>query len=402
MGVCRKIGHIVGVPRRVSNSHLPITLSEEDGSPMTMRSLLATALRAGATSLIVATLQVGAQQSMSDAYSLRDSDHDGLSDALEQRLLDQFVPDFMMGEHDCSVTPAEFRTELRTPEVKADNGTIYGQVFPRKDATDQALTAEIHYYHLWRKDCGGHGHPLDTEHVAVLVRASDAHTASARWKAVYWYAAAHENTVCDVSQIARASTLRAEDHGATVWISPGKHGSYLNGTLCQRGCGADRCENMVPLIPTKLINLGEPGTPMNGSAFISSSEWPLSTKMSNSNFPAAPIARLNELPEADIAWFNPGRHPAQGIIAHSSSTEQALAGSSRNATSAISLAGTSTGDALSTAGTATVGAVATGGDSTGNAVQKSYRNTRHAIGISARHIGKALRFGHGDAPPQPQ
>jgi len=156
------------------------------------------------------------------------------------------------------------------------------------------------------------------------VRALDEHLNTATWKAVYWYAAAHEDTVCDVSQIARAATLNSEDHGATIWISPGKHASYLNETLCHGGCGADRCENMVPLRTTALINLGEPSYPMNGSIFISSSEWPLTAKMSNSNFPGAPIARLNQLPDTDIAWFNPGSHPAQGVIATSLSTERRL------------------------------------------------------------------------------
>ena len=118
---------------------------------------------------------------------------------------------------------------------------------------------ELHYYHLWRQDCGEHGHPLDTEHVAVLIQASGAIEVEATWKALYWYAAAHEQTVCDVSQIARASTLRAEDKGAQVWISPGKHASYLDARLCQRGCGADVCEAMVPLQAGRVINLGEPG-----------------------------------------------------------------------------------------------------------------------------------------------
>jgi hypothetical protein len=321
-----------------------------------------------------------------------DSDHDGLSDALEQHLLDQFVPSFMVGKHDCSLSPAEFKPEVQMPEVLADNGTIYGQVFPAKDATDHSPVAEIHYYHLWRNDCGSHGHPLDAEHVAVLVRASDAHLDSATWKAVYWYAAAHENTVCDVSQIARAATLHAEDHGATVWISPGKHASYLNETLCQRGCGADRCESMVPLRPAALINLGEPGNPANGSLFISSGEWPLMAKMSTSNFPDAPIARLNQLPVTDIAWFNPGRHPAQGVIAISRTTEHAIAGSEQDVSSAISLAGNSTEDSLSSARASTGAAISTADDSTGNALQKSYRNTRHALGTSARHVGDALHI----------
>jgi hypothetical protein len=346
----------------------------------------------GTASLILAMAPLAAQQPKNEPQFLTDSDHDGLSDVLEQQLLDQFVPSFMVGEHDCSIRPAEFEPGSQTPKVLADNGTIYGQVFPAKDPAARSTTAEIHYYHLWRKDCGSHGHPLDTEHVAVLVRASDENLATATWKAVYWYAAAHEDTVCDVSQIARAATLNAVDRGATVWISPGKHASYLSETLCQGGCGADRCENMVPLQTTALINLGEPSYPMNGSIFISSSEWPLIAKMTTSNFPGAPIARLNQLPDTDIAWFNPGSHPAQGVIATSLSTEQAIAVSGQNTAAALALAGNSTGDALSVTSSSTGQAISTAADSTGNALAKSSRNIWHALGASARHVGEALHM----------
>jgi hypothetical protein len=318
-----------------------------------------------------------------------DSDQDGMSDALEQALLVQFRPTFLVGQQDCSQIPAEFRPGVKKPEPETDNGTIYGQVFPSKTSIGALPIAEIHYYHLWRRDCGAHGHALDTEHVSVLVRASDSHLITATWRALYWYSAAHENTVCDVSQIARASTLHAEDHGAHVWISPGKHASYLNETLCQGGCGADKCANMVALAPGKLINLGEVGQPMNGSLFISSPAWPLAGKMANTNFPAGPVARLNQLPDSDIAWFNAGRHPAQGVIAVSSSTEQAIASSGQNTTSAISVAGGSTNTAVSTAG-----------DSTGDALQKSYRNTKHALGKSARHVGEALHVTPKPDTPQ--
>jgi hypothetical protein len=310
-----------------------------------------------------------------------DSDHDGLNDAVEEKLLLKFEPRFMVGKLDCSTVPAEFKAGVTTPEVEAENGTIYGQVFPLKIAV--GMRAEIHYYHLWRKDCGGHGHPLDTEHVAVLVERA---TADADWRAVYWYAGAHEQTVCDVSQIARASTIDAEDHGATVWVSPGKHASYLNEALCRGGCGADRCEKMTELPVAAVINLGEADAPMNGSLFIASAAWPLRAKMSQSNFPAGPVARLETLPVTDIAWFHAGRHPVQGIIARSSSTEEALAGSGRNTASAISVAGSSTGSALDTASESTGGALS----SAGGAVKKGYRSTIHALGSSASHVGKAL------------
>jgi len=338
--------------------------------------------------LAFAILHNAAAQEPEQKASL-DSDGDGISDSLEQALLIQFAPAFMVGRHDCSEIPAEFEPDSKTPAVKAEDGTIYGQVFPVKPSSGNLPAAEIHYYHLWKRDCGPHGHPLDTEHVAVLVSASESDPASARWKAIYWYAAAHENTVCDVSQITRASTLHAEEHGAKVWISSGKHASYLNETLCRAGCGADKCVDMMVLPTGKIVNLGETAHPMNGSVFIASSEWPLKEKMSSTNFPPEPIARLNRLPETDIAWFNAGKHPAQGIIANSSSTQQALAGSARNTTSALSHAGTSTDTAISVAQ-----------DDTGNALQKSYTHTIHALGVSARHVGDALQLRQKPVKPE--
>jgi hypothetical protein len=313
-----------------------------------------------------------------------DSDADGLSDALEQRLLEQFAPRFMVGRNDCSNVPAEFVPNLIVPTVEAEDGTIYGQAFPAGQKTagpDDASRPEVelHFYHLWRRDCGEHGHPLDTEHVAVLVQASRGDMAKATWKALYWYAAAHEQTVCDVSQIARASTLHAEDKGAEVWISPGKHASYLDERLCQRGCGADRCEAMIPLSPGRVINLGEQGHPMNGSVFISSSAWPLKFKMEHTNFPEEPVARLEGLPASEIAWFNPGKHPVQGVIAVSGTTEGAIAKGASETGSSLGLASDSTGGAISVAE-----------DSTGGALGTSYHKTVHAIGTSARHVGYAL------------
>lgn len=321
---------------------------------------------------------------------------------MEQSLLRQFLPAFMIASHDCSALPAEFKTGSAAPQVEAENGTIYGQAFPSKSAGDGSPAVELHYYHLWRKDCGPHGHPLDTEHVAVLVLPSSSDLDSAQWKAIYWYAAAHENTVCDVSQIARASALDAEDHGATVWISPGKHASYLNRALCQSGCGADHCVKMTKLIPSTVINLGEPGFPMNGAMFISSPAWPLEYKMTTSNFPASAIARLNQLPENHIAWFQPGRHPVQGIIATSSSTEQALATSGANTSAAVGIAGNSTGNALSDAGDATGTALSSAGGGAESALQKSYKHTRHALGTSIRHLGEALHLARKQDKDQPQ
>lgn len=297
-----------------------------------------------------------------------DTDQDGLSDGLEQRLLLQFMPEFHIGAHDCAGVPASFAPELQVPTPVQEDGTIYGQVFPARDSNPQHPVLEAHFYHLWDRDCGSHGHNLDTEHVAVLLQGSGADLKTATWQAQYWYAAAHESTVCDVSQIARASTLGAETRGAKVWISPGKHASFLDERLCARGCGADRCEVMKPLQVHGVVNLGEPRHPMNGSIFIASTQWPLEAKMTQSNFAPASVARLETLPQDEIAWYSAGRHPAQGVIAKSAVTESALAGSEGNTAAAISVAGGRTGNALS----------------------RSFHNTTHSLGVSARRVEGAL------------
>ena len=210
----------------------------------------------GAVLVLVLSVPVHSQR-FTSSQGFTDADGDGLNDELEQSLLAQFLPDFLMGRRECSSIPAEFAPDVTVPSVKEENGTIYGQAFPLKTSVSQERTVELHFYHLWKQDCGPRGHPLDVEHVSVLVSAPSINGDAAQWKALYWYAAAHEDTVCDVSQIARASTLKAEDRGTTVWISRGKHASFLNQSLCGRGCGRDRCEDMEPIAVRQIINLGK-------------------------------------------------------------------------------------------------------------------------------------------------
>src|SRR6478752_5435283 len=131
-----------------------------------------------------------------------DSDHDGLTDETEQALLIQFAPAFMVSWQDCADAPALFSPGRSDPTVRSEEVAIYGQVTPREFDSRQAV--EIHYYHLWKSDCGRMSHPLDAEHVSVLaVKNSSSETTE--WHALYWYAAAHEDTLCDASQITRAS-----------------------------------------------------------------------------------------------------------------------------------------------------------------------------------------------------
>ena len=174
----------------------------------------------------------------------------------------------------------------------------HDQVFPRAEPFDQV---EVHYYHLWKTDCG--------ERATTSMRACHqpcwSVTRAANWNALYWYAAAHEDTVCDASQIARAAAVDAVSRGPRVWISRGKHASFLSDTLCAHGCGRLVCLEMVPLVTPQIINLGELSTPMGGAIWTSSTEWPLATKMSRSDFAEVRTTRVDVLPAANIAWAEP-------------------------------------------------------------------------------------------------
>jgi hypothetical protein len=314
-----------------------------------------------------------------------DTDHDGLNDAIEQTLLQQYAPRFMISSTDCSIQPAQFAPRIATPTVIADDSTIYGQATLHKTTAETPAEIELHYYHLWRNDCGRLGHALDAEHIAVLLQAPTQASITANfnskdWHAAYWYAAAHEDTVCDASQITRATTLKAEDHGATIWISAGKHGSFLNEELCRRGCGGDRCiESRELKQHPQIINLGEWDAPMNGAVWMASTRWPLKDKITRSDFPATRIAMLSKLSDADIAWANPAKRPAQAaILGANSGIDGALTGAS------------AAGNALANSGQSTDVALSLATDKTGNALGTATRSTGHAISKSLRAVRKAL------------
>lgn len=293
--------------------------------------------------------------------TLLDSDHDGLTDAEEETLLQEFLPRFMISAEDCSTKPAEFTPFLDKPVVKSARGVIYGQAFPRDQ---RGKEIELHYYDLWGKDCGESGHNLDAEHVSVLLARDNA----GAWKARYWYAAAHEDTLCDASQIAHAQMLNAVRQGAEIWISAGKHAAFLSDAMCKGGCGADTCAGLEQLTATRVINLGEPSAPMNGATWTASSAWPLSEKMQRSDFSDARIARLDQLPEDGIAWANPGKKPAQAAI---------LGGGAAIGGAATGLRATDT--ALTTADANTAGALDAAQRKTGNALSRSYRGVKKAL-----------------------
>ncbi|MCZ6768061.1 MAG: hypothetical protein O7D93_02305 [Acidobacteria bacterium] len=308
---------------------------------------------------------------MSYGEALKDLDHDGLEDSFEQEILLRFLPEFRVSKTECAGLPAEFLSDRLEPLPVALNGTIYGQVFPVSPNEISGSSLEIHYYHLWSRDCGRFGHDLDTEHVSVLVQSDSPKAAASRWKALYWYAAAHEGTLCDASNGVKANAIPGRDPAVTLWISSGKHASFLTENLCHRvGCGGDRCEQMVPFSPGKIINVGEPGAPLNGAVWIASGAWPLDEKMT-SDFDDSVLLRLERLEKDEVDFVSGVPLPFKAVL----------------------LGGNKTIGALEKGHSETRGALSITIQKTGRSLNRALSEAGRALQLSVKKVGKWLGVG---------
>ena len=362
------------------------------GNPLDSEKLLAT---------LFALFLFSATSLFAQDANLPDSDHDGLYDVLEQQLLEKFRPVFMIDTHECDVAPAMFAPNRKLPVSQHRDGTIYGQAMPAKvQSSDGEQAVELHYYHLWSRDCGRMGHALDAEHVSVLVEDAGPSTtlphgrsgrddgsvvvdggsgrddgsvlgdgrsgrddgaSVSNWRARYWYAGAHEDTLCDASVAAKASVLHAESIGPVVWISNGKHASFLNREDCKHGCGGDRCGEMKEAPRGALINIGEADAPMNGALWINSQVWPLPQKL-QPDFDATLLTQIDALSEhSDLIRVSSVPGSVRAVIGAGNTTVN----------------GVETG-------------IHTGNEHTGSALSTASRHTWKALGTSYRNVKKAM------------
>jgi hypothetical protein len=165
------------------------------------------------------------------------------------------------------------------------------------------------------------------------------------WNAECWYAAAHEDTVCDASHAARSSSLDAVRWGPTVWISAGKHASFLDKSLCGGSCGSDDCSEMSPIEISKIVNLGEPGAPMNGVSWTQWSGWPLEGKM-ETDFPETVLAKLYVAEMTEVIPVNDSRSPVKTTVRVGTSSAGAMIGTTNKTNLALSSASGAVGASL--------------------------------------------------------
>lgn len=269
-----------------------------------------------------------------------DVDRDGLDDDLEARLLAQFQPTLWLDARECAVRPASFAGDETTLRLVSRDGTLYGRASRHRGAIEGAI--ELQYFHLWAEDCGPISpHPLDAEHVSALVVPT-----KSGYEARYWYAAAHQSTVCDTGNAAPAAVLDATTKGSVVWIAAGKHASYLHPDLCnQRGCGVDRCGAMERLEPGALVNLGEPGSPMPGAEWIAAGEWELEAKMT-ADFDPELLATLAEDDRGVVTRVSGRWRPTQFSLSVGSDILGALGQAQRHGGGGVDAAGDKAGNAF--------------------------------------------------------
>jgi hypothetical protein len=260
-----------------------------------------------------------------------DLDRDGLDDAVEQRLLEQFRPRFLISPSDCAGRPVGIRSGEMDPVAMTGSPVIYGRAFPNGN------DVELQYFHLWTSDCGRLSHPWDVEHVSVLVRGG---------KAVLWFAAAHQDTVCDVGHGARAATLAAVDSGATVWVSHGKHGSFLSEAACRRGCGGDDCRRSLEEVDVgAVVNVGEADAPLNGAVWTASAKWPFGKKF-RSDFAPHVVAQIDR---KGVRFLDPARVPVQSVILGGNHALNGMGRAQNESGSALGTAAGATGRSLRSA-----------------------------------------------------
>jgi len=211
------------------------------------------------------------------------------------------------------------------------------------------------------------GHQLDAEYVAVLVRAESWHRPVEEWRAVYWYAAAHEHTVCDLSEARSALSLDAAAHGPVVWVSKDKHASFFRAGSDRGGCGQDRFTDMREFVVSTIVNIGEVRNAMNGSEWISSSRWRLQEKMQ-------PVFL-----EEEIAWALTMANP------------EPLSRGRRSRTQSVIFAGGAGLAGIDTGRAHAEDSVALGAEKTDGAVKKAYSRVLRSLARTRKTIRHSLR-----------
>jgi hypothetical protein len=202
-----------------------------------------------------AAFDSGASESSAEAGSdvaetapAADLDGDGLDDAYESKLAEEYLPFLSLD-----------------PSDGCKRGIIVFRMRPHPDAP----TTRIHvvYDFLMEKDCGASGHVGDDEVFGMTIDP----TKPAPEGIVALRAISHQSTPCEkvtncgsCGSLAKCTTAtRAGKAFPVVFYSKDKHGAYVKESDCDGACFFTNYCSLADM-PTepKMINAGEPGKPL--------------------------------------------------------------------------------------------------------------------------------------------
>lgn len=176
-----------------------------------------------------------------------DLDQDGLDDAYERQIFEEYLP-FL------SVDPGD-----RCPRA----AIVYRLRVHPADATKLHLITDL----LFERDCGAGGHAGDNEVFGATIDP----LLPAPEGLIAIRAISHQNTACEhISECGRCPRLTAcstaQKNGAPfpiVFYSTGKHGAYMSEDACDRACFITNfCEVAPASFTAPSINAGEPNAPL--------------------------------------------------------------------------------------------------------------------------------------------
>lgn len=221
-----------------------------------------------------------------------DNDIDGLSDELEQVLLNAYIPKFVQYADDDCPGPATGTSNPTDSNLVvchifpmyqqyvngSDESVLYAS--PTAIVNENCLRTRISWYEntvmiyaalLYGRDCGLTGHTADVEGVAVSVRYTGtddgigwrSDTDLNHWEGYKIQTTSHAGTICEGIETFPFRSNSNPNGKDTIYPSPDKHGNYLTEQQCSSSFICDpACDDPFTLKRVKLVNVGEVNSPM--------------------------------------------------------------------------------------------------------------------------------------------
>lgn len=251
--------------------------------------------------LLISCIQVNAQTftavnrcggtTVLDIPDFTDNDIDGLSDELEQVLLDAYIPKFVQYTDDDCPGPATGTSNLTDSNlvvchifplfqqyVNGSNAPVL-YTAPTAIVNENCLHTGISWYEntvmiyaalLYGRDCGLNGHTADVEGVAVSVKYTGTNDGIAwrsdtdlnHWEGYKIQTTSHAGTICEGIETFPFRSISNPNGKDTIYPSPDKHGNYLTEQQCSSSFICDpACDDPFTLKNIKIVNVGELNNP---------------------------------------------------------------------------------------------------------------------------------------------